>query len=130
MKLLIYLCCLTMPIFSGFNSTQLHFSVSDEEKRKKISQEIVNNLVKEDYEAVRKDFHVSLKTNLPVEKIAEAWQNLIQMTGSFEKVITTIPAETNGYHQVRIRCKFKNDNATVETTFNEDDKVFGLWLKP
>ena len=130
MKLLIYLCCLAMPILSGFQSNHLHISISDEEKRKKISQEIVDNLVKEDYESVRKDFHVSLKTNLSAEKISEAWQNLISMTGIFEKVLSTTPAETNGFQQIRIRCKFKKDNATVETTFNEDDKVIGLWLKP
>jgi hypothetical protein len=129
MKQFILAFCM-LPLFSGFLTTSTFQTALDEEKRKRITQEIVNNLVKEDYEAVRKDFHSGLKTNLPVEKISEVWQNLIATNGAFENMTSTTVAQTNGFNQVRIRCQFKNENATVEATFNDDDRVIGLFVKP
>ena len=101
-----------------------------EEQRRKIATDILNNFVKQDYEAVRKDFHSSLKVTLPVEKLAEAWETTVKLNGNFEKIISTASARTQDYNQVKIKCKFQNENITLETTFTEDDRVIGLFLKP
>lgn len=101
-----------------------------QENRKKITTDIVNSLVSEDYDAVRKNFHSTLKTALPVEKISEVWTSVITASGAFKEILSTSEVVVQGYNQVKIRCKFENENATVEATFNEDDKVIGLYIKP
>ena len=102
----------------------------DEGLRKQISTTILNNLVKQDYEAVRKDFHSSLKVTLPVEKISEAWETTVKVNGAFEKVLSTSATKMGEYNQIRIKCMFHDGNITLEVTFTEDDKVLGLFLKP
>ena len=102
----------------------------DESDRKRIATDILNNLVKENYEAVRKDFHASLKQNLPTERISEGWIKLVETIGAYKEVISTTPDVAQSYNQVKIRCRFENGNSSVEVTFNEDDKVIGLFLKP
>jgi hypothetical protein len=102
----------------------------DEATRKKITNDILNNLVKEDYEAVRKDFHSSLRTTLPVEKISEVWTSVVSQSGIYKKTLSTSVANVQGYNQVKLRIQFENENATLEATFTDDDKVIGLFIKP
>lgn len=102
----------------------------DEERRKKISQNILDNLINEKYEDVRKDFAVGLKQGLPTEKIAEVWRQIIGTAGKFKKVLSVSTATDKGYNLIRMRLEFENDNLTQETAFSEEDKVISLWLKP
>jgi hypothetical protein len=116
-------------LFSSFNTANSSVT-RDETNRKQITQAILDNLVKEKYEDVRKDFHSTLRNSLPTEKIAETWQTVISSAGQFKEVISTSAAQTQGFNQIRMRIKLETENATLETTFNEDDKVVGLWIKP
>jgi len=120
---------LTLPILASVPKNQSS-GFNNEEKRKKVTQAILDNLVKEKYEDARSDFHVSLKAVLPVEKISENWRAIIQLNGKFQKVLSVNAITTMGYNQVQLRCEFANDNMTLEATFNEDDKVIGLYFKP
>ena len=104
--------------------------LTDEDRRRKVSQEILDNLLKEKYEDVRKDFHISLKQVLPAEKISEVWTQIMATNGEFVKVVSVTAATDKGYNQIKMRLQFKNDNATQETTFNEEDKVVGMFIKP
>lgn len=102
----------------------------DESRRKKISQEILDNLIDEKYDAVRKDFTEGLKQNLPSERISEVWRYTISVNGAFKKVLSVSIASDKGYNQVRMRLQFEKENLTQETTFTEDDKVGALYIKP
>lgn len=116
-------------LFSSFN-TPAPTTIRDEANRKKIAQLILDNLIKEQYDEVRKDFHSTLKNSLPTEKIAEAWQTVVGSAGQYKEVISTSVTQTQGFNQIKMRIRFEKDNTTLETTFNEDDKVIGLWLRP
>lgn len=126
------LACMSFTYLPSSTSHQKEIIVkNDEDTRKAITQAILDNLIKEDYDAVQKDFYGPFKQALPIEKISEAWQQTVTTVGDFVKVLATTAATTpEGFNQIRLRCQFKNDNLTVETTFNEDDKVIGLYLKP
>ncbi|RZK38037.1 MAG: DUF3887 domain-containing protein [Pedobacter sp.] len=119
--------------YNGLNSTnfktQIHQNIVDEPNRKKIAEAIVSDLAKENYEQVRKEFHAQLKANLSVEKISEAWAKFTETMGSFEKIVSTSPTTARGYTQIKCRCAFKEGNATVEVTFDEDDRVIALFLR-
>src|SRR5688572_32904125 len=116
MKYLVIALLITATSFT-FKSSTTFKPLSDEANRKRITNAILDNLVKENYEDVRKDFHSTLKANLTVEKISEVWAAVVNTNGAFEKISNTTVAEVQGFNQVKLRCQFKNENATLETTF-------------
>lgn len=105
-------------------------SLGDEAYRKEIVREIVDNLAKEDYQAVTKDFSNVLKQQLSPQNIGDAWSTMVAQLGKFQSKSSERVAIIQGYNQVIIRCKFEADSLNVEVTFNENDKVIGLYLKP
>jgi hypothetical protein len=130
MKRVIFLAVLTAIFISQTSFSLKVNSFSDEDNRKKIAQTLLDDLINERYEDVTKAFHASLKTALPVEKISEVWKQVISINGPFEKVLSVNTGTDKGFDQIKMRCHFEKENATVETTFNEDDKIVGLFIKP
>jgi hypothetical protein len=104
--------------------------VQDEANRKDIAKRILDNNIAEKYEDMRADFSAELKAQLPAEKIAGVWKQIIDSEGPFQKVLSTSAVVVEGYNQVLIRCAFKNDNLTMQVTFNQEEKVVGLFWKP
>ena len=82
------------------------------------------------YEDVQKEFANGLKSQLTAEMIGKGWENLLSQAGDFVKIISTTSTTIQNYPVVKVRCQFKNDNANVKVTFNDDNKVIGLFLKP
>jgi len=101
----------------------------DDVIRKNVAEKILKNLVQEKFEDVRADFHSTLKQSLPAERISEAWVKQLETYGEYKSTVSMTSAKFQEYNQVKIRCKFENDNSTIEVTFNEDNKVIGLYLK-
>jgi Protein of unknown function (DUF3887) len=130
MKKLLFISLLTITALAQLGDTIKVTPLADEDRRKKISQTILDNQISENYEDVRKDFAEGLKQNLPVEKLAEGWRQIINVYGSFKKVLSVTAAADKGYNQIRMRVQFEKGNLTQETTFTEDDQVIGLFMKP
>lgn len=99
-------------------------------KREEIARKIVKNMVDDNFEEARVDFAFSLKQGLNAQQMQQAWSSLLVQIGEFQNVISATDAQVQGYNQILVRCKFARENATVEVTFNEDNKVIGLYLKP
>jgi len=99
---------------SSFTPPSGKIAASDDEEA--IVKKIVDNLKKKDYEAVRTDFTNVLRQQLTV--------------GNFQEIMNVKTQNVNGYDVVRARCRFQNDNGTVEATFNDEHKVIGLFLRP
>lgn len=130
MKKIVYLSVLLLVFLSQTSFTIKTNLFRDEENRKKITQSILDNLIAEQYQESTKYFHATLKKNLPVEKIAEVWKEMTSVNGAFEKVLSVSTATDKGFNQVKMRCHFKEENLTLETTFTEDDKVIAIFFKP
>jgi hypothetical protein len=96
----------------------------------KIATEIANNLVALKYSAVQKDFGTLLKNSLTTDQLRQAWESVIAQFGPFEKILSQTPLTYQGYKVMKLRCKFANDNASIEVTFNDENKVIGLFIKP
>jgi hypothetical protein len=101
-----------------------------DESIESIARGIVDNLVNEDFAEVRTNFHSSLRDQLSADQIQAAWNGTKSTLGSFEEIISVKETTVQGFKQILVRCKFKNDNATVQVTFNEDEKVIGLYILP
>jgi hypothetical protein len=104
--------------------------VSDESARKQIAQNIIDNLTKGKFEAVRTDFSGTLKREMSAQVLKDQWANVETQVGKFENVISMRIALFQGYNVVIVRCKFAVDNMNLELIFNEDDKVIGIHTKP
>ena len=104
--------------------------VNAQSSREKIATNIVTNFVKGEYEKVRSDFSGTLRNQFTKDLIQQLWENVIANAGNYEGVISTNELVFQGYNIVKKRLKFANDNANIEVTFNEDDKVIGLYIKP
>jgi|GEM_PF-1418202 len=106
------------------------FFVKDLERRQVVSSEIIKSLAAENYDLVSKKFHPSLKYELTTEKISNVWQSVVSKLGSFVEIVSISNSEFQGYQQIRSRCRFEEGNMTVEVTFNAEDLVIGLYIKP
>jgi len=113
---------------SSFTPPSGKIAASDDEEA--IVKKIVDNLKKKDYEAVRTDFTNVLRQQLTVKQIGDAWENFLSTLGNFQEIMNVKTQNVNGYDVVRARCRFQNDNGTVEATFNDEHKVIGLFLRP
>lgn len=122
MKTVLTLLAISIFPFFGF--------ISQEEKRIAISREIVNNMVNEDFEKVQVEFTSTLKEQLSPQVMSQSWTSVLLQIGEFEKILSVSEKVVNDYIVVVSRCKFKRENASIEVTFNAEDKVIGLFFKP
>jgi hypothetical protein len=97
--------------------------------REKISSQIVTGLAAKDYKAVRKDFAKTMLDALSENKIKNDWEALLIKIGSFQKVLSSQEETSKGYNIVKKRCQFSEQNASVQVTFNDENKVIGLYFK-
>jgi hypothetical protein len=99
-------------------------------KRAEISRNIVNNMVNDKWEEARVDFSYPLKQSLTTQQMQQSWSALLVQIGEFKKITTITEREMQGYNQSVVRCEFARENFSVEITFNAEDKVIGIYLKP
>ena len=97
--------------------------------REKVAADIASNLAKKDFAAVRTDFAKTALEGLSEEKIKDTWEGLVAKIGAFQKVVSTKEVQENGYNQIKKRCQFTDENATLQVVFNEENQVIGLFLK-
>jgi len=97
--------------------------------RDEITQNVIKNFVKKDYAKVQQDFSGTLKNKLSQQQLQDAWEGVIAEVGNYISVLKTTEYQSQGYNVVKKRLQFKIDNRNLEVTFNEDDKIIGLYFK-
>jgi hypothetical protein len=97
--------------------------------REKIAAEFLDNIVKKDYEAARKDFAKTLMDAMSTEHIREKWQGFNSKIGAFQKVEYTREEKVGDNLQVKKRCVFTDQNMSIILVFNEENQVIGVWYK-
>ena len=134
MRILLTTAVFALLIFSGLVAFGQQVSItpvapSGAEVREKVAADIASNYAKKDYAAVRKDFAKIMLDALSEEKLKSVWEDFIAKVGEFQKVLTTTETEKDGYRVIKKRCQFASENATIQVTFNEENKVIGLYIK-
>lgn len=92
------------------------------------SEEIVDLLNNADYEEVHAKFDDNMKTLLPVEDMNE-FTPIIQDSGSFKEIDKASVEEDDGYYVTVLVAKYSEDNRVFTITFDEDDKIAGLFIQ-
>lgn len=119
MKIFTFICVFFISVVVNAQST-----------RENIAKEITENFQKGDYQKVQNDFSGSLKSALTVNGLQKAWESIIANSGEYQSVISTNEMESQGYKVIKRRLKFAKENLSLEITFNEENKVIGLYFKP
>jgi hypothetical protein len=134
MKLTPTLALCAMMIMAGVSSGQKINdtpppSASHTERREKIAADYLDNMVKGDFEASRKDFAKNMADAFSVERQKEKWMELTATAGTFQKVEYTKQELRDGNYEIIKRCHFAEQNVSVITNFNEENQIIGLYYK-
>ena len=92
--------------------------------------EIVNLLVDQQFEQVTENFDETMKTELPVEKLQEAWDSATSQLGSFEKQLGIQTENEMGYDVTFVTCEFEGGYMDVKIAYNNEGQISGLFLVP
>lgn len=95
-----------------------------------ISEKVLSNLVKEDFEACRVDFNSTMQSALPADKLQEVWNGLIKQVGAYKEPGETIEDTIQGYRVVYIILKFEESPFKLKVVFDDKDLIAGLFVVP
>lgn len=104
--------------------------VDESISKKYISQaeDIVSLLNEGKYEEVHTMFDDQMKAGLPVNKMEELTP-VIKQSGKFEKIDKSSVEEKDGIYIVILVAKYSENNRVFTISFNDKDKVAGLYIK-
>lgn len=105
-------------------------SVEGEDQLIEISDKILNNLIENDFEAVRSDFNDQMIAALDAEKLEMVWSGLTQQIGSYQSKGNITTDKAQGYRVIYTILKFEQSPFKLKVVFDESDKVAGLFLVP
>lgn len=98
--------------------------------RKADAKEVVNKLVAEDYEGIRKNFNDTMKANLPAEKLKEGWRYVVEHLGEFKSQEEPQSRTVEGWEVILIGCQMERGRINVEVSYDSNGKIGGLWIRP
>jgi DNA-binding transcriptional ArsR family regulator len=84
------------------------------------AHELVELLVKEEFEVATRDFDTQITTLLPPEKLKDAWDQTIGFFGRTEKY--------RKFTSVIVTCEFAKSKIDIKVTFNRTGKISGFWI--
>jgi hypothetical protein len=87
-------------------------------------------LVKQDFDAVGKDFDKKMKEVMPKEKLDEMWKAMTKQIGPFKKLLDTKTTKIGGADAVEQTCEFAKLNLTMRLSFNKDNEIQGMFFAP
>lgn len=88
----------------------------------------VDNLLSGNYQACTVDFNNEMLSALSVDSLHQTWEQTIISAGDFEQVEKIETATASGYQQVSAYCKFSKNGIKVTISFDQDNKVAGLFF--
>ena len=91
---------------------------------------VVDQLAGEDFAGVVARFDATMTTALPEPKLRDAWQNLRQQAGSFQKRLGTRVEKQQGYEIVFVTCQFERAVLDTKVVLDADRRVAGLFFVP
>ncbi len=88
----------------------------------------VDNLLIGNYQACTVDFNEKMISALPVLSLQQAWEQTVTSAGDFQQIERIETASNSGYQQVIAYCQFSKNGIKVTLSFDENNKVAGLFF--
>ncbi len=94
------------------------------------AEQLVDQLVKGDYQAAARRFDEKLQASLSPDKLQDAWNGVLAQAGDFRKRERTRAAQEQGFDTVYVTCQFARGPLNVKVVFDDAHQVSGLWFVP
>jgi hypothetical protein len=129
---LVVLVNLALPVSLRASQQLLHRSFSPPVfDHKEDAKGVVNKLVAEDFEGIRKNFNAQLKAALSAEKMKDGWTAIGNQLGKYKSQGQPHSGPgPGGYDIVIIRCQMDKGELDIEVDYDSDGLIGGLWLRP
>jgi hypothetical protein len=105
----------------------LHFVIPD---HKADAKEVVNKLVAEDYEGIRKNFNDQMKGGLSAENMKAVWRAVIEHLGDYKSQAEPQSEIRQNWEIIVIKCEMVRGKVDVEVDYDPSGKIGGLWVRP
>ena len=117
-------------VILSFNNEQMitgvDFPPLREADARIVAENMIDALASKNYLEARKDLHPILKDELTPEAIAQKWQGLQQVTGSFRRRVGTQIRKTDEFQLVTIALEFENQTEDMIIFLNSENQVLGV----
>ncbi len=94
------------------------------------TNELVELLANQQFSEVTADFNETMKSELPAEKIEEAWKATIDQMGPFKKQLGSRTEKEADYDVLSVTCEFEKGAVDIKITYNDEKQVVGLFIVP
>lgn len=125
-KVLVVMMLGTMLVGCGAKKLSDNFS---EETLRTSVETIVDKLNNEKYEEIIEDAVDELKGEKNITAVKETWEKVTGDLGKYESIEKMIFQENDGYAIVISKLKFEKGAMQLTTTFNEEYKLAGIFMK-
>lgn len=105
-------------------------TVEGEDEIIKVSDKILDNLIKNEFEAARSDFNDQMAAALQAEQLKQVWDGLSTQLGDYQSKGDVTTDTIQGYRVVYTILKFEQSPFKLKVVFDDADKVAGLFLVP
>jgi len=141
-KLTIMILALAMIFASAVNIVRAHqsggsdmVSIAESEaedcyKAKKTANDLIDQLVAENFDAVREYFNENMKQSLSVEQLKGQWNGLKTDRGPYKSRDKSLYQEFPTYYAVVTLVQMEESRIWIIINFGEDGKVLGLFYNP
>jgi DNA-binding transcriptional ArsR family regulator len=93
-----------------------------------VAAELVDSLVRGDFEAVIREFDAETAAKLSPEQLKEAWDQTIEIFGPFVKQLESRTERYWKFTIVIVICEFAKKKLDIKVTFGRSGGISGLWI--
>jgi Protein of unknown function (DUF3887) len=135
-RIIIFLLVLAMALTSCARDIQPTIDLTSitppvpSDNRQEIALNLIDELNQENFQAVYEQFDDTMKKEMPVDKIREAWRTVIRNAGLLEKTIKVRNQTESGYNFVIVTAAFSDGYLDVQVAFDLNDQIAGLHFTP
>jgi DNA-binding transcriptional ArsR family regulator len=92
------------------------------------AQQLVESLVRGDYQSIAQDFDEAVAAKLTPEKLHELWDRVIAHYGPYIKQTEVRTEKYWKYTYVFVTCEFGKSKVNIKVTFSRSGQISGLWF--
>ena len=107
----------------GPASSETNSSAAEEFKR--LTQDVVDKLARQDFEGITKGFDSALRAKISAQQIQKEWRSILAQAGPFKRVVDM----QRDYDIVNARLQCKRSFVDLRVEFNAQRAISGLFVR-
>ncbi len=97
---------------------------------KQESQNFIRQLAEGDFSGASRLFDQDLLQALPEERLKETWQQIVNQTGAFQRILSDQALDRQDNLIVSVTCQFEKAALVITLVFNRNGQITGLRALP